>query len=146
MNLWNIGAGIVEFVLTVGLSLVIMAVVLQKWIGPRLVSEIAEELQEQFKTAEDATKQGMSAMGKKSATMHQVQAIEGLVSEGILANYPELEMLMESMNPELYDKIMEKLKENPELIHILYERWGPVLERRRGADPRVRDERKYPRL
>lgn len=147
MNWWNIGAAIAEFVLTVGVCLAAILFFFQKFLGPALVKQIGDELKDEFKTAESAISRSMSAMGVKSAHMREVAEIEGLVSEGLLGNYPELELMLESMNPELYAKIMEKLRENPELIHILYERWGPVLERRRGAPGREQpDKKKYPKL
>lgn len=146
MNLYNLGVSIAAFLLNLGLGIAAIMFFFQRFLGPALVKQIGDELKKEFETAESAISKGMSALGTKSATMREVAVIEGLVSEGVLDQYPELQLLLESVNPELYDTIMGKLRENPELIHILYERWGPVLERRRGAPEDRRKEKKYHRV
>lgn len=147
MNLWNIGAGIVEFLLTVCASVAIVLLSMEKWIGPRLVSQIGDELKGQFEVAEAATRQGMSAMGKKSATMAQVSQVEGMLVDGVLDQYPELQMMIENLNPELYESIMEKIKERPEIVQILWQRWGHFLDKGAVTDEkRDRGGTKYPRV
>ena len=146
MNLGNLGVSIVEFLFTLGLAIAAILFFFQRYLGPALVKQIGDELKTEFATAESAISKGMSALGTKSAQMREVAEIEGLVSEGLLDQYPEVQMLLESVNPELYDKIMEKLRENPELIHILYDRWGHVLERRGAPSSEKPKEKKYHRV
>lgn len=146
MNWWNLGVSTVLFLVNLGLSIGAILFFFQKFLGPALVKQIGDELKTEFATAERALKTGMSAMSSKGVIMREVAEIEGLVSEGLLDQYPELQILLESVNPELYDKIMVKLRENPELIHILYDRWGHIIERRGAPREEKKPEKKYHRV
>lgn len=141
MNMWDIASFLVEFSLTVSVSLVAMWYVIDRWAIPMIAGSVSAELKEEYETAERAIKTGMSAMGTKSAQMKDVVEIEGMLAEGLLSQYPEAQFILDSVNPELYDQILEKLTENPELIHILYERWGHLL----GKPPERSDREKQTR-
>jgi len=118
-----------------------------RWVGPKLSKQIGDELKKEFETAEQAISRGFSAMGDKSATMRDVAEVEGLVAEGALDQYPELQMFLESMNPDLYDTIMQKIRDNPDMIRILYERWGHLFNKGDGEPQRERPGgSKYPRV
>lgn len=73
--------------------------------------------------AQNALKTGMSAMGQKSGVVRNQQAFDKELAGGIVDQYPELEMALELLNPDL----AEKVKDNPSMALNFLQRYGPML-------------------
>lgn len=74
----------------------------------------------------------MSNMGKKSADSRALKETESLIAvdmkEGLLKLYPEIQWLLDMISP----ATMEKIEENPEVLPVLIERYGPTFMKLKG--------------
>lgn len=80
---------------------------------------------------EAAVKKAMTAMGIKSGEVRQDKALEQLVATDIMAQYPEIEIVLGLVSPETADA----LRENPEQALRMIERYKAFLPALSGKTP-----------
>ena len=117
----NVVSIAVPVVLSCVLTLVLMVVATKYLIGPSLI----KVFEEKYAEAEQAISRGMSALGVKSGESRQSKALEKAIFTDLVAQYPEINMILESFSPDTAAMI----EENPQIAAILIERYMPLVKK-----------------
>lgn len=97
-----------------------LIIVARTWLVPLLMEVIDTKLEH----TDEMMKAGASAMGKASVNSRNEAKLEKLVIGDIMAEYPEIEMMLDYFSPETADM----LREHPEKALKLLIRYKPLLE------------------
>jgi len=104
-------------VLTVILPIIIMIIYIE-WRQKRMINQYIE----QFKPI---VSKAFGLISEKGVDARKVKQIEQAVTNDIMnAQFPEIQMLLQYISPET----AEMIKENPQAIPILIQRWLPIIQ------------------
>jgi len=93
------------------------------WVYMYRMKPIIDKANAAIEVGSEAVKSGMSAMGQKSGQVRNQKAFDSEIAGGIVDQYPELEMVLEMLSPDLMDKV----RENPAMALNFLQRYGPML-------------------
>lgn len=93
------------------------------WVYKARLEPLISSYEKAAKEAEKAIKTGMSAMGTRSGEVRNQKAFDREMGESILGQYPEVELVLDMLSPDM----AEKIREDPTLALNWMNRYGHLL-------------------
>jgi len=120
MNWQKIGMAVVPYLVSILISVVVVAFSFRRWIAPG----IEETLLEAQKTIKTLAGLG----GIKKADWHDEQTLETVITKELLLDkMPELELLRLALSPASWEQVEEIIQTNPAAALKMYEKYAPLL-------------------
>jgi len=119
-------------VLTVIAPIIIMIIYIE-WRQKRMINQYVE----QFKPI---VSKAFGLISEKGVDARRVKQIEQAVTNDIMnAQFPEIQMLLQYISPET----AEMIKENPQAIPVLIQRWLPIIQALMGKSTQGQTSANY---
>ena len=130
INWQNVGTELARLLISTLLSLVLGGLVFRKLIAPEFEARYEESIQ----TVKNLAK----LAGVKSNEFTDAKMLEKVVAKDlIMQNLPELQALKLVLAPGTWEQVEETIEENPEVAIQLYQKYGHLLPKVKGAEDEV---------